>query len=208
MAKVKVALRGLSITEKIAKAEAIVLQMTGNLSFTTPVPALADVTLKYKLLATENTKAEAIRQSSLEQTRVVDKVVKELDGMLNQLGSYVETTANGDAQMILSAGYDLIETPGSVEPLYAPEDFKGTTGDEDGEVNLMWKKLRNVGKHTYNVFGRKYGTTDKFALMAGTDKSKVDIKNLETGVKYDFYVLGVKENTPGPKSETVVVKAG
>jgi hypothetical protein len=45
-------------------------------------------------------------------------------------------------------------------------------------------------------------------LMAGTDKSKVDIKNLESGVKYDFYVQGVKDNTPGPRSETIVVKAG
>jgi hypothetical protein len=87
-------------------------------------------------------------------------------------------------------------------------DFKGTMGDEDGEVNLMWKKLKNVGTHTYNVYGRKYGTTDKFMLMAGTDKSKVDIKNLESGVKYDFYVVGVKDNTPGPRSETIVVKAG
>ena len=208
MAKVKIGLKGLTITEKIAKAEAVVLQMTGNASFTTPVPALADVTIKYKLLATENTKAEAIRQSSLEQTRLVEQIEDELDGMLKQLGSYVETTANGDDQVILSSGYDLVGVPGSVEPLYAPEDFKGTTGDEDGEVNMMWKKLKNVGKHTYNVYGRKYGTTDKFALMAGTDKSKVDIKNLESGVKYDFYVLGVKENTPGPKSETVVVKAG
>lgn len=208
MAKVKIGLKDLTITEKIAKAEAIVLQMTGNPSFTTPVPALADVTTKCKSLATENNKAEAIRQSSLEQTRVVEQVEKELDGMLNQLGSYVENTANGDAQKILSAGYDVVGIPGSVEPLYAPVDFKGTMGDEDGEVNLMWKRLKNVGKHTYNVFGRKYGTTDKFMLMAGTDKSKVDIKNLETGVKYDFYVVGVKDNTPGPRSETIVVKAG
>jgi hypothetical protein len=208
MAKVKIGLKNLSITEKIAKADAIVLQMTGNASFTTPVPALLDVTNKSKLLGIENTKAEAIRQSSLEQTRLVEQIEGELDGLLNQLGSYVENTANGDAQKILSSGYELVDTPGSVVPLYATDDFKGTTGDEDGEVNLMWKKLRNVGKHTYNVYGRKYGTTDKFMLMAGTDKSKVDIKNLESGVKYDFYVQGVKDNTPGPRSETIVVKAG
>lgn len=208
MAKVKIGLRGLTITEKIAKAEAIVLQMTGNPSFTTPLPALADVTIKHKLLAEENNKAEAIRQSSLEQTRVVEKVEDELDEMLTQLGSYVENTANGNEEVILSSGYGVVGLPGSVVPLYAPVDFKGTTGDEDGEVNLMWKRLKNVGTHTYNVFGRKYGTTDKFVLMAGTDKSKVDIKNLESGVKYDFYVLGVKDNTPGPKSETIVVKAG
>jgi len=208
MAKVKIGLKGLTVTEKIAKAEAIVLQMTGNANFTTPVPALADVTIKHKALAIENNKAEAIRQSSLEQTLVVHNIEEELDGMLNHLGSYVDNTAAGDAQKILSSGYDVADTPGSVEPLYAPLDFKGTTGDEDGEINLMWLRLKKVGKHSYNAFGRKYGTTDKFMLMAGTDKSKVDIKNLESGVKYDLYVQGTKDNVPGPKSETVVVKAG
>ncbi len=72
-------------------------------------------------------------------------------------------------------------------------------GDEDGEVNLMWKRLKNVGKHTYNVFGRKYGTTDKFVLMAGTDKSKVDIKNLESGVKYDLLRAWCERQYTGTK---------
>ncbi|MFC2093325.1 fibronectin type III domain-containing protein [Bacteroidota bacterium] len=44
--------------------------------------------------------------------------------------------------------------------------------------------------------------------MAGTDQSKVDIKGLDPGDKYDFYVVGVKEKQPGPASETIVVKAG
>ncbi|MBC8488055.1 MAG: fibronectin type III domain-containing protein [Ignavibacteria bacterium] len=63
-------------------------------------------------------------------------------------------------------------------------------------------------QNTYNVFGRKYASGSDFALMAGTDQSKVDIKGLDPGVKYDFYVVGVKENQPGPPSETIVVKAG
>ncbi len=84
------------------------------------MPALADVTIKHKLLATENNKAEAIRQSSLEQTRLVEQIEKELDGMLNQLGSYVETTANGDEQKILSRGYDVVGIPGSVDRFMHP----------------------------------------------------------------------------------------
>jgi hypothetical protein len=142
MAKVKIGLKGLTITEKVAKAEAIVLQMTGNANYTTPIPDLADITLKCKTLTEENNKAEAIRKSSLEQTKIVEQNEKELDGMLNQLGSYVDNIANGNAQMILSAGYDIVDTTDSVNKLYPPDDFKGTTGDEDGEVNLMWKKLK------------------------------------------------------------------
>ena len=72
----------------------------------------------------------------------------------------------------------------------------------------MWNRLKNVGKHNYNAFGRKNGTDDEYVLMAGTDQTKVDIKGLDSGVKYEFYLVGVKENVPGPPSETIIVKAG
>jgi len=35
-----------------------------------------------------------------------------------------------------------------------------------------------------------------------------DIKGFNPGDKYELYVLAVKDNQPGPQSETVVVKAG
>ena len=208
MADVKVGLRNLSVPQKIAKATAIVNQMTGNASYPTPNPALADVTTKTTALDAANSAAEALKQASKAQTVLLNLTEDELDALLNQLADYVNNTAAGDEQTILSSGFDVIDTTGDVEPLYAPEDFHGTTGDEVGEANLMWNRLKNVGKHTYNVFGKKYGTDDNFVLMAGTDQTKVDIKGLDTSAKYEFYVLGVKENQPGPASETVIVKAG
>ena len=208
MGKVKIGLRNLTVPQKIAKATAIVNQMTGNPSFLTPNPALADVTTKSTALDATNAAAEAQRQASKAQTVLLNLTEDELDALLNQLASYVDNTAAGDEQTILSSGFDVVDTTGDVEPLYAPEDFYATTGDEDGEANLMWNRLKNVGKHTYNVFGKKYGVDEEFALMAGTDQTKVDIKGLDPAVKYEFYVLGIKENQPGPPSETVIVRAG
>ena len=174
MATVKVGLRNLSIPQKISMANAIVSQMTGNPSFLTPNPALADVTTKTTVLDAAQTAAEAIRQASKAQTVLLNLTEDELDALINQLASYVENTAASDEQVVLSSGFDVVDTTGDVEPLYVPEDFFATTGDEEGEVNLMWNRLKNVGKHTYNVFGRKYASGDEFVLMAGTDQTKVD----------------------------------
>lgn len=208
MATVKVGLRNLSIPQKISMANAIVNQMTGNPSFLTPNPALADVTTKTTVLDAAQTAAEAIRQASKAQTVLLNLTEDELDALINQLASYVENTAASDEQVVLSSGFDVVDTTGDVEPLYVPEDFFATTGDEEGEANLMWNRLKNVGKHTYNVFGRKYASGEGFVLMAGTDQTKVDIKGLDVSTKYEFYVLGVKENQPGPPSETVIARAG
>ena len=207
MDKVKVGLKGLRLGQKITKAESLVTGMTGNPNFTTPVPALADLTTKATALQSAVTASNAIRQASQAQTDLMHLIEDELDDMINQLASYVDATAAGDKQKILTSGFDVVDTTGTVEPLYAPEDFMGTPGDEEGEVNLMWHKLRNVGKHTYNVLCRKYASGDEFALMAGTDQTKVDIKGLDPGDKYEFYVQGIKENEPGPPSEVIVVKA-
>ena len=44
MARVKLNLRNLSVTDKIAKGRQIVTAMTNNARFATPNPALSDVT--------------------------------------------------------------------------------------------------------------------------------------------------------------------
>ena len=208
MDKVKVGLKGLRVGQKVTKAETLVTNMTGNPNFTTPVPTLADLTSKATSLQSALTASNAIRQASQAQTDLMHKIEDELDNMINQLASYVDNTAAGDKQMILTSGFDAADTAGAVEPLYAPEDFFATTGDEVGEINTMWHKLRNVGTHSYKVFGRKYASGADFVLMESTDQSKVDIKGLDSGDKYELYVLAVKDNQPGPQSETVVVKAG
>ena len=208
MMKVKLGLKNLSVLKKITKANSIVSQMTGNPNFTTPNPSLADISIKIDELESAKIQTEAIKKEYHTQVSLQKKVEKESDSMINQLANYVDNVSAGDERKILSSGFAVAAKPGIVEELYPPEDFIATTGDEEGAVKLTWKKLRRVGRHNYNVFGRKYGAKDKFNLLAGTDQKKVVIKGLESSEKYEFYVLGVKENVPGPPSETVVVKAG
>ena len=208
MFRVKIGLTNLSVLKKITKANAIVNQMTGNPYFTNPNPSLADFSAKVGEMESTKVQTEVIKKQYHKQVSLQKKIEKEMDSMLQQLASYVNNASAGDSKKILSSGFAVAAKPGAVRELYMPEDFIAKTGDVEGEVNLSWKKLRRVGNHTYHVFGRKYGSQEKFKLLAGTDQKKVAIKGLESSGKYELYVLGVKENVPGPPSETVVVKAG
>ncbi len=208
MAKVKIGLQNLSIPQKIQKVNLIIQKMTGNPDFPTPNPSLADMTTKKTNLENALSAAESLRLASLAQTLVLNSMEDEIDLAINLEGAYVENASGGDAGKIIGSGYETADTTPGIVPLYVPEGFTATTGDEEGEINCMWNKLKNVGEHSYIVKGRKYGTADAFAQLAGTDQSKVDIKNLEPGSKYEVYVYAVKKNEPGPQSETVVAKAG
>ena len=208
MFRVKIGLTNLSVLKKIAKADAIVKQMTGNPNFTNPNPSIANMSAKISELESAKVQTEVIKKQYHKQVSLQKKIEKEMDSMLQQLASYVNNASAGDSKKILSSGFAVAAKPGTVRELYAPEDFIAKTGEEEGTVNLSWKKLRRVGNHTYNAFGRKYGSQEKFKLLAGTDQKKVVITGLESSAKYELYVLSVKENVPGPPSETVVVKAG
>ena len=206
MANVKIGLKDLNIPQKIQKANLIVDKMTGNPDFPVPNPTLADVTAKSTSLENSLSASSSLKLASQAQTLVLNQTEDELDNMLNLMGAYVENTSAGNEGKILGSGFDVADSGSSVVPLYAVENFTATTGDEEGEINCMWNKLKNVGQHSYVVYGRKSGT-GSFAQLAGTDQSKVDIKGLETGQKYEVYVVGMKKNEPGPPSETVLVKA-
>ena len=208
MIRVKIGLTNLSVLKKITKANAIVNQMTGNPYFTNPNPSLADLSAKVGEMESTKVQTEVIKKQYHKQVNLQKKIEKEMDSMMQQLASYVNNASTGDSKKILSSGFAVAAKPGTVRELYTPEDFIAKTGEEEGDVILSWKKLRRVGNHTYHVFGRKYGSQEKFKLLAGTDQKKVVIKGLESSGKYELYVLGVKENVPGPPSETVVVKAG
>ena len=208
MFKVKIGLTNMSVLNKVAKADAIVKQMTGNPNFTNPNPSLANMSAKISEMESTKVQTDVLKKQYHKQVVLQRKIEKELDSMLQQLASYINNASAGDSRKILSSGFAVAAKPGTVKELYPPEEFTAKTGEEEGVVNLSWKKLRRVGNHIYNVFGRNYGSQEKFKLLAGTYQKKVTIKGLESSEKYELYVLGVKENVHGPPSETVVVKAG
>lgn len=209
MKKVKLALRNISIPALLALARNIIDRMTGNLNFPSPNPPIADITTAADTLEASLTASMSLKDASKAQTVALNLAEDNLANSLTLLGSHVENASGGNEQKIISSGMDVADTVPSIVPLYVVENFYATTGDEEGEINAMWTRLRNVGKHTYDVFVKLYGVAGApWVLKVGTDQSKADIKGLVSLQKYEVKLVPMKENMPGPESEVIVCRAG
>jgi hypothetical protein len=199
-AKVKLGLKDKSVVQKIAQARAIVKAMTGNATFPTPAPALNAVGNAVNKLETDNNALANIRQQAQAQTVIVAASETALDGLLTNLGGYVETVANGEETKIRSAGMDVRSGAAPVGQLPAPTDLNATTGDRDGEIDLQWNRVNGAKSYVVEL------TTDTAAATgwksAGVaTKSKQIVTGLTTGTKYWFRVAAIGAAGQSPWSD-------
>src|SRR5690348_14559287 len=100
MARIRLNLKKLSVTDKIAKGRHIVTAMSNNGTFPTPNPSLTEVTAALDELS----QAFALVQSAKSEvsTRVVtqDNAVAKVDQALTKLAAYVESVAGRDDTVI------------------------------------------------------------------------------------------------------------
>ena len=197
--KIKLKLNRLTIPEKITRAQQIVTAMTGNADFTSPQPPLTNVTTAINALDTAYATAQAARQEAKTRTIEQNQREEELDGVLSQLASHVESIAGDDETTIRSAGMDVRSAPTPTSDLDAPESLTATSGDRDGEVDLQWDKVNRARSY---VIERSPDppTATSWSHAAAATKSQATIDGLTSGTKYWFRVAAVGANGQSPWS--------
>jgi hypothetical protein len=117
----------------ITYAQGIVTALTNNASFKTPSPTLAEVTTAIHDLQTAET-AAATRAKGTVTARNDQRTA--LLKLLQQLKSYVQTVADGNAEtaatLITSAGMVVRKTP-----VHKPRVFTAEPGDISGSAKLV-----------------------------------------------------------------------
>ena len=194
MAKIKLNLSALSIPEKLGKAQQIVAALTGNVSFPTPSPSLANITTATSDLSTAYSDAQATRQSAKEKTVAQNQKEDALDRLLTQLAAYVESVAGNNEQLILSAGMDMrtVGTP-ATDPPVQPQAVTPTAGDHDGEIDLSWDMV--TGAKSYVVDKSADPVTAASWFHAGVStKSSYTVNGLTSGTRYWFRIAAVNNN--------------
>jgi len=191
MLKIILGLSRMSIDEKFAFVKKIILMMTGNANFTTPNPPLVDV--QAQLTATQNakTKADAAKATSKEMTSIVHQEEDKLDDIILKSASYVEVTADGDAAKIESAGYTPATKSTPIGELTAPQGVAVTSGDDAGELDSHWDKVRGAKSYIIqlnSVDPLKEADWKEFTLPT---KSSVTLKGLVSGTRYWVRVAAV-----------------
>jgi len=194
MAKTRLNLGSLTIAEKIAKAQQIVAALTGNASFPTPSPALANITSAANELKTASDDVLVVRQSGKEKTAVQNQKEDALNQLLTQCAAYVESVAGNNEQLILSAGLDMrAAAVSNTDPPNQPQALTATAGDHDGEIDLSWDTVGGAKSYVVEKSGDPV-TPTTWSHAGVSTRSNYTADGLTSGTRYWFRVAAVNSN--------------
>ena len=106
MARIRLNLRRLSVTEKIAKGRQIVTAMTNNTSFPNPSPPLTELSAALDELHKGYDMVKAAKADVTTKVVIQDNSETKVDQALTQLAGYVESIAGRDDTLITSVGME------------------------------------------------------------------------------------------------------
>ena len=149
MAKVRIGSARLNLAQLQAVVANVITKMTGNASFTTPNPSLANL---HTLLTDSQTKAASYvaAKTAADQALVErDLAKKALADALDLEGAYVQNQSGGDEVQILSAGFEVRAAGAPLGPVGQVQNLSITEGDGEGMLDFQWDSEN--GARTYDL---------------------------------------------------------
>ncbi len=176
--------------------------MTGNVSYTTPVPPLATMT-------TETDDLETNFQDALKGDRDKKALMRialtTLRDDLRTLTGYVQSASDGDETKILSAGFD-VKSPGiPVGILPPPGNVRCVFGNVPGEIIMRWSGVN--GRLIYKVQMNRTPENPLWLDYTYTGKSRLVISGLVSGNDYEFRIACISASGIGDYSDPASHKA-
>jgi hypothetical protein len=167
----------------IASCRHVVTEMTTNPSFTTPFPALADVSTAIDSL-------EAANDAAMGGNRVdisVRKAAKaELLSLMRQLAAYVQSHGGSDRTVLLSSGFDVTKIPEPIGPVATPLTPVVRQGPTTGQLNARTQKV--AGANAYNWRLALASAPAVYLQTLQTTGSRTTLEDLTPGQTYNVQV--------------------
>lgn len=192
--KIKGSFSALSYTALLNKALVILLAMTNNKFFPTPVPTLAD--LKAAIDAYSAALSAAEHGSRAQR---IDKKLKRqaLETLLYDLSIYITATAKGDAAMLATCGFDQYKERSKTAAITAPQDIQVILRNHAGEIEIKISSVKKVKNYSYEYTLDPLSETSVW-ISEIDSRSRHLFKGLQSGKKYWFRVAangvrGMKE---------------
>lgn len=179
--KAKVDFGRLSVEMLDQVAENVLLKMTGNELFPTPVPELS--VLETALADYRAAVADAVRGGK-HATTVRDQVRGQLEDTLRSLAFSVQQVAMGDPATILAAGFDHTKARQPRGRCPQPIDFVAKSGPL-GSRSVTVKMKRHPWARSYRYGYRLAGSTDAWTEVTAHASQHV-ITGLQQFAEYEF----------------------
>lgn len=192
MAKIRLGINNLSVPELISRARQIGTSLTGNPNFTNSQSTVMQITAAADDLETANANAQAARQASLTATSIQREKTEALALVLRQAAGYIESVAGDDETKLLSAGVHIKSATSAVSTsaLTAPAGLSASAGDQEGEIDLIWDKVKGAKSYVLERSPDPPNATS-WAHEAVITKSSATVNDLTSGTRYWFRVAAV-----------------
>jgi hypothetical protein len=187
MAKVKIGLSNISPADLLLKASHIRQEMTGNTNFATPSPTMLEIEDASDALGSAI--EEAMNRDS---SKIALRNIKydELKYLLEQLGSYVQNVSLGDAEIIISSGFEVLQQSGPIGPLPAAAYLTAKPAGI-GSEKLNWDAVRGARVYIVEQCTADPAVETAWTLFAYTTQSRYTATDLTTGQLMWFRVKAI-----------------
>jgi len=202
MAKVKLELSKKNTAEKTALGNKVDTNMSGNQYFESPNPTLDTLKTATANMAAASDDVEAARKIVQVKLSILYQQESIFDGIMTQMGAYVDNVSNGDEAIILSAGMDVQKEK---SPSTLPDKItsvNATAGNNAGEIFLSWDKSSKAKSYAVEIAVSAPVLEWKHAQI--TTRSKAELGGLQTGTAYQIRVTAVGSAGQGPWSDPVL----
>ena len=151
--------------------------MAGNPNFLTPIVPMIDLDVKIRLFGIAIA-AAATRDRNAIANR--NDIYAELRMMMVMLASYVNTTAQGDATIIISSGFGVRAEKSAPQLPVRVTAVSNTFSPNAGTTSLKWKAVLNADSYDVQM------STDQenWRTVSICTRSRDVLTNLPSGVVY------------------------
>lgn len=197
MKLIKTDLRGLNAFQLLSRARVVRNQMKNNPLFPSPTPSMADyeAAIAELAVAVQNTYDGGSKLEFYRKQQNMDLVAS----MIKSLAAYVSIIAQGDASIVLAAGFEQRRSSSPINSLAQPQRPQAKSGRMPQTIDVRWAPVR--GARMYRVHITKgYCNDQGEARIVLSSKSHCRIENLEPLEYYTMRIQAIGAHAEGPLS--------
>ncbi len=189
----------------VDKTRTNVTKLTGNAAFATPTPPLVDLTAGADRLDTAIQAYDFSRSRQDKQER--DTAFVDLKGLRTDLGSYVQSIANGEQALMTSAGFATRKQPQPLGRLAAPANVRALALPYPGKVEVRFNGVKGRSAYQLYMCAADPGVVANWSLHTTTSKNRVVVDGLDSDHRYFFRVVALGAAGASPVSDPATAKA-
>lgn len=190
----------LTLPQKLVKGQQIITMSTGNTNVPGNTALVTALTTTQAALTAANDSYEEARQALKGLLSARELALINWNIAVANLAAFTESATGGDADKILTTGFDIRATPVPPQPVTQVENVKVTFNGMPGYSEVRWKRQTNA--EAYAVSRSPDPITATSWENEGTvTEAKYTGNGATPGQKYWYRVAAVNKLGQGPWSE-------